>query len=260
MTDKKKNILFAVVAYAIFWVLLIASVIIFASNENLFPKVMAFDQIVGTWAPTFALLILFKKLYPDWTVGAFFRNAFKERLNFKLLLVVTVALLVITAGIVGVGAFSQKVSFFSLLNFTFAGFLITLFSGAMGEESGWRGYLQQSVEKRHSLLRALLIVGIIWAFWHVPTWMNYITGGMPYLIPLDILDKIALAFIIGICYNRCRNLLVPMWIHFVANMVVNGTQGTLIDYYVWYVLLEVLIAAGYIVWYLKSGKNTVAAA
>jgi len=251
MTDKKQNILFAVLAYAIFWVLLIGSVVLFSSNETLFPKVMAFDQIVGTWAPTFALLILFKKLYPGWTVREFYKNAFKDRLNFKILLVVTVAFVIVTAGVVGYGAFASGNSFLSLLNFSFGGFLITLFSGAMGEESGWRGYLQQSVEKRHSLLKALLIVGIIWAFWHIPTWMNYITGGMPQLIPLDILDKMALAFIIGICYNRCRNLFVPMWIHFVANMVVNGTQGTLINYYVWYVLLEILIAAGYIVWYLK---------
>jgi len=41
--------------------------------------------------------------------------------------------------------------------------------------------------------------------------------------------------------------------------VVNGTQEVLIDFYVWYVLLEVLIAVGYVVWYLKTGKKEAAA-
>ena len=257
MVSRKHNVLFVTFAYAFFWVLLICAVVFFSANDDLFMKVIVFVQIVGTWAPTFALLVMFKKLYPDWTVKEFYKNAFRGRLNFKLLSVITIVYVFITAGIVGVGAIRDGVPFLTLLNFSFSGFVITLFSGAMGEESGWRGHLQQSFEKKHSVLKSSVIVGIIWAFWHLPTWINFI-GGLEYFIPLDILSKMSGAIIIGICYSRCRNLIVPMWIHFVSNIVVNGTQEVLIDFYVWYILLEVLVAVGYIVWYLKTGKKEAA--
>ena len=39
---------------------------------------------------------------------------------------------------------------------------------AAGEEVGWMGYAFESMQARDSALRAALMLGIIWAFWHVP--------------------------------------------------------------------------------------------
>ena len=252
---KKQNTIYVVLAYAVFWVLLIAAVGIMSAMPEAAGVVLPVVQVVGTWAPTIALLILFKKLYPGSTVKGFFKNAFKERLSFKMLAVATVAYGLITVATVSIAAFDKNVSFFSLLSFSFGGLIITLFSGAMGEEAGWRTHLQQSMEKKHSLLKTCLIVGIIWAFWHAPTWMDAIAANMAWYIPLDILSKISNAFIIGICYNRCRNLFVPMWIHFVTNILSNGMQGFIVEYIVWYIILLVFVAACYIVWYLRSSKK-----
>lgn len=261
MTNKKQNILFVVCSYAFFWVLIFTAVGISSGNEELLSAIFPYVQVFGTWTPTFALLVLFKKLYPGWTIKEFYKNAFRKRLNFKILLVVTIAYLFITVGVVSIGAFVKEISFFSLFNFSFSGFIITLFSGATGEESGWRGHLQQSIEKNNNVVKSCIIVGIIWAFWHTPTWINYITSGMIYFIPLDILDKMSGAFIIGICYSRCRNLIVPMWIHFVMNFLINGIQRVFFELpqaFIWYILFEVLAAIGYIVWYIKSSKKEIA--
>lgn len=262
MTRKKQNTLFVVLAYAFFWALLIVGICVMLSgNDELFEIILPYIQVIGTWAPTFALLVLFKKLYPGLTIKQFYKNAFKERLNFKLLLVVTIVYTLVPYSLVGFAAFSKGVSFFSLLNYSLDGFLITLFSGATGEESGWRGHLQNSLEKKHSVLMASLLIGIIWAFWHAPTWMAFGVTGMELLkfVLFDILSKISLAFVLGICYSRCKNLFVPIWIHFVANMAGNGIQGVLVEYHSWSVLLEVLTAIGYIVWYTKISKKSAAA-
>ena len=72
-------------------------------------------------------------------------------------------------------------------------------------------------------------------------------------------DKQKTKHFIGICYNRCRNLIVPIWIHFVMNMLINGVQGVLVEYYVWYILLEAIVAVGYIIWHIKSSKKEIAA-
>jgi membrane protease YdiL (CAAX protease family) len=39
---------------------------------------------------------------------------------------------------------------------------------ATGEEVGWMGYAFKSMQTRGSILRAALILGTIWALWHVP--------------------------------------------------------------------------------------------
>jgi membrane protease YdiL (CAAX protease family) len=45
--------------------------------------------------------------------------------------------------------------------------ILTVFAG-MGEEFGWRGFAMPRLQARHSALVASLIVGVIWAIWHIP--------------------------------------------------------------------------------------------
>jgi membrane protease YdiL (CAAX protease family) len=48
---------------------------------------------------------------------------------------------------------------FWLANLLFYGF---------GEEIGWRGFAQPTLERRHSALRAALVISVIWTAWHLP--------------------------------------------------------------------------------------------
>ncbi len=47
---------------------------------------------------------------------------------------------------------------------------LNLFLGPLGEELGWRGFLQPSFEARFGWLPATLAVSAIWAVWHAPLW------------------------------------------------------------------------------------------
>lgn len=44
--------------------------------------------------------------------------------------------------------------------------------GALGEELGWRGYLQPVARPRLGAFGASLLVGLLWALWHVQHWAN----------------------------------------------------------------------------------------
>jgi membrane protease YdiL (CAAX protease family) len=46
--------------------------------------------------------------------------------------------------------------------------LFAVFSGPLGEEVGWRGFAMPRLLERHSALIASLIVGAVWAVWHLP--------------------------------------------------------------------------------------------
>jgi membrane protease YdiL (CAAX protease family) len=48
--------------------------------------------------------------------------------------------------------------------------LLMVFFGGGQEEIGWRGYILPFLEKRFGLFIGSLILGIIWAIWHLPLW------------------------------------------------------------------------------------------
>jgi membrane protease YdiL (CAAX protease family) len=66
-----------------------------------------------------------------------------------------------------------------------AAFLGPLIAGSLGEEPGWRGLAQPSLQSRLGLVAAALVVGLVWATWHL--W--------PLLTPLGRteLDGVAIA-------------------------------------------------------------------
>ena len=52
------------------------------------------------------------------------------------------------------------------------GVLLALTTGPLGEEAGWRGFLQPRMVKRYSPLVASLIIGVIWSLWHYPLYFD----------------------------------------------------------------------------------------
>ena len=48
--------------------------------------------------------------------------------------------------------------------------LLMVFLGGGQEEIGWRGYILSFLEKKFGLIIGSLILGIIWAIWHLPLW------------------------------------------------------------------------------------------
>ena len=47
---------------------------------------------------------------------------------------------------------------------------MNLVMGPLGEELGWRGYLLPRLVPSVGLVGAALLVGIVWALWHLPLW------------------------------------------------------------------------------------------
>lgn len=55
-----------------------------------------------------------------------------------------------------------ELSFLSIIIFFFVYFI-----GAIGEEVGWSGYVIEPMQNKYGALKASIIVGVIWAIWHI---------------------------------------------------------------------------------------------
>ncbi len=99
-----------------------------------------------------------------------------------------------------------------------------LIAGSLGEEIGWRGFAQPLLQKRYSVFWASVIIGVLWATWHL--WPVIAPGGLVHLTPLDVVQTyvrlISTAIIYGWIYNSTRgSLLLVMLAHAGHNIAID---------------------------------------
>jgi membrane protease YdiL (CAAX protease family) len=119
------------------------------------------------------------------------------------------------------GNHPQSLPFFAVnLSITFLP--ITVLGGffALGEEVGWRGYLQDRMVKRFGIRRGLVLLGLLWGYWHLPLVLmgwgfdsHRVLGGL-VLFPVS---TVFFAIIMGYLYLRTNSIWIPVWFHAAAN-------------------------------------------
>lgn len=87
-----------------------------------------------------------------------------------------------------------------------------------GEEIGWRGYALPRLAARFGLAGASLLLGLIWALWHLPQFFirEADTYGQSFFV--FVLQVVALSVTIAWLWARTgRSLLLPMLLHAAVN-------------------------------------------
>ena len=95
------------------------------------------------------------------------------------------------------------------------GLIINPFGGAW-EELGWRGYALPRLQARHSPLIASLILGVLWAAWHLPM---SITGLIPWP---NVLAVIGLNVVFSWLFNHTRGSVLIAFLFHAAFDAVGG--------------------------------------
>jgi membrane protease YdiL (CAAX protease family) len=91
-------------------------------------------------------------------------------------------------------------------------------AGPLGEELGWRGFALPDLLKRRSPLAAALILGAIWAAWHLPTFFIPTLTQSHLSIPIFFVNSLALSVIMTWLFLHTRGeLLLMILVHLMAN-------------------------------------------
>ncbi len=102
-------------------------------------------------------------------------------------------------------------------------FVIMILGGPLAEELGWRGFALEPLQKKRSALSASLVLGVVWALWHLPLFFMKDTsqGAIGFgstMFWLWNIQVIALAVIYTWVYNHTdRSVLSAFLLHFMGN-------------------------------------------
>jgi membrane protease YdiL (CAAX protease family) len=215
--------LFSFVFFWLFLALFVVVLNIFHLKPDTLPSwLMPLVTIIGSWTPTLAAVIMTDTLEGSGGFGRLFRKFFQFKLPARWYLA---SLVPFGLAFAAVWIFHKTIgSLFPeshpSLNFWISLIVINLLAGPMGEELGWRGFALPRLLKRYTPLKAGIILGVIWDFWHLPLWITsgYTSVNLLLYCLYFSIGIISLSVLMTWIFCRTSYSLVPMVIaHFSFN-------------------------------------------
>ncbi len=137
-------------------------------------------------------------------------------------------------------------------------FSIAFFVGAIGEEIGWQGYAYPALRKNYNALTAALILGVIWALWHVIPFLQL--GRSFHWIIWHSLSAIALRIIIVWLYENTRHsVYIAVLFHTMINVswALFPISGSYYDPFVTFLILAFAVGLIVFIYGARTLKQTV---
>jgi membrane protease YdiL (CAAX protease family) len=224
---------------AFFWTLLIlfGAIVVGALHvdPNAQPWTVWIVTILGSWMPSLSAAIVVRATQGPKAVAGLFARLVRFKLPARWYLASLIPLGVVALAVLGYRLSGGAPEGSAPLTFTvwFNLLVINLFSGATGEEPGWRGFALPRLLERYSPLKAGLVLGLMWSFWHLGLWL--VASGysgttlLIYILEFTV-TIVALNLLMVWIYQHVPYSLTPMVVtHFVFNfgvsLVLAGALG-----------------------------------
>lgn len=125
---------------------------------------------LGIFGPVAAAAFLTSRNGEKGAVKALFRRMLLWRVAprwYLLALLLPAVLLSVGLALMNLSGRSGPITYFPTIGAMIMGLVISA-----SEEIGWRGYAQPSLEERWGPVGGSIIVGVFWAFWHIPMFLG----------------------------------------------------------------------------------------
>jgi membrane protease YdiL (CAAX protease family) len=88
----------------------------------------------------------------------------------------------------------------------------------LGEEYGWRYFLQPALQERIGKRKGAILLGVIWGLWHLPINMFYYSPETSFYSVLNqLIVCVAYSVFFGYVYMKTKNIWAISMIHFINN-------------------------------------------
>ncbi|WP_304340240.1 CPBP family intramembrane glutamic endopeptidase [Metaclostridioides mangenotii] len=123
----------------------------------------------------------------------------------------------------------EKISYDGIFNYVF--FLPIMSFASMyyfiGEEYGWRGFLQDILFDRFGKRLGVIMLGVCWSLWHLPLQFTLYSPKTPILGTVNhLIFVIGLSIFLGYVYMKTKNV----WFCAIIHALNNGAGVILSDY------------------------------
>ena len=235
LMSTKNLVLFFILTLAWTWICGFIPVVLGLTGTG----VGTFIFYFGGGAPSVVALFIVFLTYPKNLRKDYFRRCFSlRRAGWKWPLI-TIAVFTVTSAIaiaVGVGLLKYQMPTMDYIKAIrsnplniFLVLLLSLISGPLNEEFGWRGYALDRLLVKCGFLKGSLILGFIWAIWHLPWYFT--PGQAQYALlkdsPVDALmfipSVMMLSVFVSFVYVKTdRSILAGALVHMFSNLI--GSQ------------------------------------
>jgi membrane protease YdiL (CAAX protease family) len=249
-TSNRRLATFFIITFIFSWVLWLPQVLKFNGFSEL-PDIVGLPGMFAPFGPMVAAFFLVWKHEGKEGVKELWLRGW--RLNFKktwlfpaLLLGPATALLTVLILIVVQGSFSWEYGIPAVMIIPI--FLLIFLTNSLPEEFGWRGYALDPLQERTNALGASLILGLIWAVWHLP--LFFIEGTTQAAIPIYqyFLQTMVLAiFYTWLHNNTGGSVLIAILFHTFANISAAVVPFWTLELGRWINFVILVIAAGVII-------------
>jgi uncharacterized protein len=176
-----------------------------------------FSALMGGLGPSIAGLAVARITEGRKNIRSMF--SFKKGLSGKWLIAAFLTVPLITVVQVFVQYLTGRIISYDIVPLMLVmGFIWPCFS-SFGEEIGWRGFALPILLKRTNAVKASLLIGLIWGFWHMPAdFIAYASYGwlfFPMFAMIGLVTLTAHSVIMTYIYLKTKgNLLIMVIYHF----------------------------------------------
>lgn len=121
-------------------------------------------------------------------------------------------------------------------------------SGGMSEEFGWRGYALPQLQVKWNALFSSIVLGVIWAIWHLPLWFLAGSSQQSISFLLFLANLVLTSILYTWLFNNARgSILVAVVFHAIGNTVAQMFPEPTSNLFYWLVLglIVILVVAIY---------------
>lgn len=172
----------------------------------------------------YLILLIFEKSEKCAAYGMAWKNG-RVSLRYILLFVV-ITIIANAVYLFLIGTPLEKICTESVLYFVKLPYAVFSYLATIGsifwEEYGWRYYFQPVLQRKLGPVFGVLILGIMWELWHLPSILfNMNMSGMSLILlaVMRLFNTTSLAFCFGYIYLKTQNLWTAVIVHFLFDVI-----------------------------------------